>query len=116
MKTSDVIKYVVSVALAAVLLYFSFRGVNWTDFLDGLRACSWGWIAVAMGAGVMSFWLRGLRWRELLIPIDPSTRRLVSFNAINIGLLANLIFPRIGEFVRCGFITQIGRASCRERV
>lgn len=106
MKTSDVIKYVVSVALAAVLLYFSFRGVNWTDFLDGLRACSWGWIAVAMGAGVMSFWLRGLRWRELLIPIDPSTRRLVSFNAINIGLLANLIFPRIGEFVRCGFITR----------
>ncbi len=106
MKAESKIKYAVSVALAAVLLYFSFRGISWADFWEGLRACRWEWILVAMAAGVISFWFRALRWRELLLPIDPSTRRKVSFNAINIGLLMNLVLPRVGELVRCGFITR----------
>lgn len=106
MKTADILKYLISVALAAVLLYFSFRGVNWADFLAGLKNCRWKWIFVAMAAGVMSFWLRGLRWRRLLLPIDRTTSRKVAYNAVCIGNLANLVLPRIGEFVRCGFITR----------
>ena len=106
MNAKPLIKYLCSVGIAVVLLYFSFRGINWSDFLTGLRNCRWGWIVAAMGCGVLSFWFRALRWRELLLPIDPSVRRTVSFNAINIGLLANLVLPRVGEFVRCGFITR----------
>ena len=94
------IKYILSIGAAVILLYFSFRGVNWNDFMESLRNCRWGWIGVAMLAGVISFWLRALRWRELLLPIDPDTTRKATFNAINIGYLANLVLPRIGEFVR----------------
>ena len=100
------IKYILSIGAAVILLYFSFRGVNWNDFMESLRNCRWEWIGVAMLAGVISFWLRALRWRELLLPIDPDTTRKATFNAINIGYLANLVLPRIGEFVRCGFVTR----------
>lgn len=106
MNRKSLLKYLLSAGVAAVLLYVSFRGINWVDFISGLKNCRWGWVLAAMCCGVLSFWFRALRWRELLLPIDPSVKRSVSFNAINIGLLANLVLPRVGEFVRCGFITR----------
>lgn len=100
------IKYMLSVAFAAVLLYFSFRDVEWKDFIAGLRDCRWEFVAISMAAGVVAFWLRGLRWRRLLLPIDDSISRITTFNGINIGNISNFVIPRIGEFVRCGVITK----------
>lgn len=97
-------KYVISLAVALVLMWFSFRGVKWDDFIAGLRSCRWEYILLSMAAGIVAFYLRGLRWRELLIPIDPSIKRITTFNAVNIGYIANFVFPRIGELVRCGII------------
>jgi uncharacterized membrane protein YbhN (UPF0104 family) len=105
-KLSNVIKYVLSILIAALFLYFSFKGVKWADFVKGLESCRWEYIIMSMVIGIAAFWFRGMRWRELLLPIDSSTKRLTTFNAINIGYLANFVFPRIGEFVRCGFITK----------
>jgi uncharacterized membrane protein YbhN (UPF0104 family) len=101
-----IFKYILSAAIAVLLLWFSFRDVEWTKFMDGLRSCSWGFILLSMAAGAFAFWLRALRWRQLLLPIDPQTRRITTFNGINIGNISNFVFPRIGEFVRCGVITR----------
>jgi len=104
-KLTNIIKYSVSLVVAVVLLWFSFRSVKWNDFVTGLSNCRWIFVALSMLAGVVAFWLRALRWRMTLLPIDPSTKKTVTFNAINISYLANMVFPRIGEFVRCGYIT-----------
>ena len=56
-------------------------------------------------AGVIPYKMARNRWRGLLLPIDPSIKRTTTFNAVNIGYIANFVFPRIGEFVRCGVIT-----------
>lgn len=109
---SKALRYIVSAAIAAVLLYFSFREVRWDDFISGLRSCRWRYILVSMAAGVLAFYVRALRWRGLLLPIDRSIRRKTVFNAINIGYIANFVFPRIGEFVRCGVIT--GNSAAEE--
>lgn len=105
-KISKFLKYILSACVAVLLLYFSFREVEWKDFMDGLRSCRWEFILLSMAAGIAAFWFRGLRWRQLLLPIDPSTRRITTFNAVNIGYIANFVFPRIGEFVRCGVVTR----------
>ena len=102
---SKTLKYIISLGVALVLLWFSFRGVKWDDFISGLRSCRWGYILLSMAAGILAFYVRGLRWRGLLLPIDPSIKRTTTFNAVNIGYIANFVFPRIGEFVRCGVIT-----------
>ena len=104
-KVGNILKYVISILVAVVLLYFSFRGVKWPDFLAGLEACDWGYVLLSMAAGAMAFYLRGLRWRELLLPIDRTTSRRTTFNAINISYIVNMVLPRIGELVRCGYIT-----------
>ena len=101
-----IFKYAGSAAIAVVLLWFSFRDVEWAEFMEGLKSCRWGFILLSMAAGAFAFWLRALRWRQLLLPIDPQTSRMTTFNGINIGNISNFVFPRIGEFVRCGVITR----------
>lgn len=105
-KTRDILGYSVSAAIAAVLLWFSFRGIAWSDFWQGVRSCRWGFILTAMGSGLLAFLLRALRWRELLLPIDPSTQRRTCLNAINISYLVNMVLPRVGELVRCGYVSK----------
>ena len=106
-----VLKYLLSMSLAVVLLWFSFREVEWADFAGELAACRWGFIVLSMLAGAFAFWLRGIRWRQLLLPIDPSISRMTTFNGINIGNISNFVFPRIGEFIRCGVITRRSSAT-----
>ena len=101
-----ILKYAISASIAALLLWFSFRDVEWSEFMAGVRSCRWEFILLSMAAGAFAFWLRGLRWRQLLLPIDSQTTRLTTFNGINIGNISNFVFPRIGEFVRCGVITR----------
>ena len=103
---SKIFKYLLSALLAGVLLYFSFREVEWADFVDGLKGCRWEYILLSMAAGAFAFWLRALRWRRLLLPIDDSISRITTFNGVNIGNISNFVFPRIGELVRCGVITR----------
>ena len=105
-KISNTLKYILSAAVAGLLLYFSFKAVSWEDFINGLKSCRWGYVVLAMVASIVAAWLRGIRWRQLLLPIDPSTKKITTFNAVNIGYIANFVFPRIGEFVRCGVITR----------
>ena len=105
-KITDALKYILSAAVAGILLYFSFREVKWEDFAEGLRSCRWEYIMLSMVAGIAAFWFRGVRWRQLILPIDPDTSRLTTFNAVNIGYIANFVFPRIGEFVRCGVVSR----------
>lgn len=103
---SKILKYSLSAALAFVLLYFSFRDVEWAEFWTSLKACRWEFVALSMAAGSFAFWLRGLRWRRLLQPIDDTISNVTTFNGVNIGNISNFVFPRIGELVRCGVITR----------
>ena len=105
-KLKNILRYSVSAAVAVILLYACFRNVRWADFTSALESCRWGFVVLSMAVGVLSFWLRAIRWRMLLGPVDPSISRRVCFNSVNIGYLANLVLPRAGEFVRCGFITK----------
>lgn len=107
----NIIKYAVSVALAGALLWFSFRDVEWASFVESLRSCRWEFVLLSMAAGSFAFWLRALRWRRLLLPISPEVSRTTAFNGINIGNISNFVFPRIGEFVRCGVITRRSTAT-----
>ena len=114
-KIKKIIKYVLSLSLAVALLWISFREVNWTGFIAGLNECRWEWIVLSMVAGAFAFWLRAVRWRQLLLPLDDSISRITTFNGINIGNISNFVFPRIGEFVRCGVIVRHSKRSSSTR-
>ena len=69
------------------------------------------WVILSMVVAVFSHIARALRWRLQLraLHIYPSMRELV--NAI-FGMYAmNLLFPRLGEVWRCGYLAQREQAS-----
>lgn len=115
-KARDILKYLISALIAALMLYICFRGVDWADFVNGLKACRWSYVLLSMAVGVLAFFLRALRWRQLVLPLDPSLSPMTVFNAVNIGYLANFVFPRVGEFVRCGVISSNSSKAGYEKV
>ena len=105
-KLTNILKYALWTAVAALLVYFSFRDVNWKDFGAALRGCRWGFVALSMLLGALAYFVRSLRWRMQLLPLDPSTSRVTCLNAYNICMLTNVVLPRVGEIVRCGVVSK----------
>ena len=118
MKTvaTKILKYSLWVALAVVLLYFSFRSVKWTDFREVLQSCRWGFVVLAMLAGVLSFVFRALRWRLLLLPEDGGVRVIDCYDGFTIGKVTDFVVPHIGEFVRCGYVSRSRRSLSYDNV
>ena len=106
MKAKDWVKYGLSFGVAAFLLWYSFRHVEWSQFWAGLVSCNWGFVLLSMVIGVASFFFRSLRWQMLLEPLDPSLRIGPVFNAINISYLVNLVIPRGGDVIRNAYIAK----------
>jgi hypothetical protein len=103
-KTVKILKSVFWTILALVLLWFSFRGVDWAEFWKVIRGSRWGYVLLAMAAGVLSFIFRALRWRLLLLPGEPETKRQDCYDGFTIGKLCDFAIPHVGEFVRCGYV------------
>lgn len=105
-KTANILSYVFWTALAVVLVWLSVRSIDWKQFGEALKQCKWGWIALGFVAALAVFYVRALRWRMQLLPFDPNTSIRTNFNAYNICMVVNLILPRVGEVVRCGYVVK----------
>lgn len=100
------VKYILLLVLAGLLLWFSFKGVKWEDFVNGLKEADFRWIGLSMAISVVAFLIRALRWRLIMIPLGKKITRRDSWDGINIGYLTNFAVPRAGELARCGVITR----------
>ena len=107
-KKNNIVKYAVSFVLAGVLVYFAFRGVDWSAFWQGLAQTRWGWVGMFVLFSVLALVLREERWRAVIRPIDPQAGRLDIWDATNVGNVVNVVLPGAGEFVRCGYVTRRG--------
>jgi uncharacterized protein (TIRG00374 family) len=95
-----------SAALAAGLLYYALRGVEWARVWTTIAHARWQYLAAACLTTCCSFFLRSLRWRILLntdVHFDVPT----VFAATMAGYLGNSFLPaRAGEFVRSYIISR----------
>jgi hypothetical protein len=92
--------WILSLPLAAFLLYLSLRGVDWNGVWQTIAAARWGFLAAGCGCSCFSFFLRALRWRILLNAEERLSVGSV-FSANMAGYLGNTFLPaRAGELVR----------------
>ena len=86
--------------LAGVLLYFSIRGIQWSEVWHVLALADLRYVVLALGLSTVALFLRAIRWRILLRsrgPVDIST----TFWATAAGYFGNNFLPaRAGELVR----------------
>ena len=107
MKTKDIIKYTISFLVAGVLVYFAFKGVDWSAFWNGLKETRWGYVALFVLFSVMALVLREERWRAIIRPLDKDAAgRLDVWDSMNVGNLVNVVLPGAGELVRCGYVSK----------
>lgn len=107
MKVSTLIKYVVSIGLAAVIFYFVFRNVSFEEYVDQLLTdVNYWWVLLSFGFAFGSHVFRAARWKLVLTPLGHNVSVLRLFYSIMSGYIANLAFPRLGEVTRCGMLKR----------
>jgi uncharacterized protein (TIRG00374 family) len=103
---TNLLKYVVFLALSVWLLYISFKGVEWRELIEGLRSANYWWVGASMLTGWLAIVVRALRWRIIIEPLGyrPSVKN--TYDAVMLTYLANFAMPRLGEVVRCGALRK----------
>lgn len=102
----NVAKYVLSLALAVLLVWLVVRKIDWKSFLEGLRNTRWVYMLGFTAAAVFALVFRALRWNQLLKPLDGATSFMDCWDANNIGNLGSLVIPGSCEPIRAGLITS----------
>jgi glycosyltransferase 2 family protein len=101
----------IALVLAAVLLFFAFRGVNWSTMFGRLSRGRPEILALAFLTVSGSYFIRALRWR-LLLTAEKRIAPVTVFWATAVGYLGNNFLPaRAGELIRSGLLARKTRLS-----
>ncbi len=110
MNLKNILKYLISLAIAGGLLWFTFQQshLDAADLWQKIKGADYRWVLVSAVFTIIAHWSRAERWRILLEPVV--TQRPTSLDttvSVLTGYLANLALPRAGEFVRCGTLFRL---------
>jgi glycosyltransferase 2 family protein len=104
-----ILQFLFFLGLGIFLVWWMARGIDengWKQIRASVqRANFWLFLPVLLMM-LLSHFVRALRWKILMEPLGykPSTMNI--FNAVMIGYLANLAFPRLGEVLKCTILAR----------
>lgn len=99
------IQAIVFLALAVLLLWLSFRDIDFKDMWAVLRKADYWWLLPAAIVSILSFWIRARRWILLIEPLGYKARLVNAYHSVVAGYFANIIFPRLGEVTKCASLS-----------
>jgi len=100
------VSFVVAALLAAVLLSYSLRGIEWRQVARIVAGAAPGLLALAAGFGTATLFLRACRWR-ILLNAEGTVSVSTAFWATAAGYFGNNFLPaRAGELVRTLMISS----------
>jgi glycosyltransferase 2 family protein len=103
------IKLIAGLALGALLVWLSIRGIEFRGVIDGFRTIRCGYVLPAVAAMFLMQLLRSIRWGLILRPIG-KVDQLSLFSVSSVGFLAIIAIPaRLGELARPYLITKKSR-------
>jgi hypothetical protein len=97
------LKFIVLTLVAAAVLWWFGRGLDWTSVRAAIGRSDWRLIALAILIVWATYFVRALRWRALLAPLTESSLREL-FAATTVGFSAVFLIGRAGEVVRPTFL------------
>lgn len=106
----QIIRFVVSLALAIVFAWLAFAGQDIDALLVTLGNTRWGYIGLALVLTLLGHWARAARWKLLLGGAGHQVRTRDSLLSLLNGYFVNLGVPRLGEITRCGVLHRLSGA------
>jgi uncharacterized protein (TIRG00374 family) len=105
-RSKKAIYWIASIALAAVLLYYSLRGIEWRQVWITLRSAQVLFVFLAFTLMTAALFLRAYRWRVIL-SAEGNVSVPLAFWATSAGYLGNNVLPaRAGEVIRSLMISS----------
>lgn len=108
-KVLTLIKFLLFLLLASLLLYFAFKGINFSEFSHQFKKANYFWVGLAVIASFIALLSRAYRWSLLIEPLGKRPSLRDTYDALMVGYLANFAFPRIGEVTRCAMLNRTNR-------
>lgn len=106
------LKYVVPLVITVGLCYLMFTGIDFKEMIAIIRRdCNFSWIALALCISILSHVFRAMRWRIQLRALGIESPLFALVLSIFGTYAVNLVFPRLGEIWRTGYIAQRQQAQ-----
>lgn len=105
-KASKTLWYIIFLALGVALLWFSFRNIDLSQLWRDIKTAKYSWMLLSLACLAISLFFRALRWNIQIEAMGYKTRASSTYGAVLIAYLANCIFPRLGEVVRCSVLKR----------
>lgn len=103
----NILKFVIPLVISVGLCYLLFTGIDFHEMTAIIRdQCDFRWIALGFVFSIMAQVFRGYRWGIQLKALDVATPTKVLVFSIFGTYAVNLVFPRLGEVWRSGYIAQ----------
>jgi glycosyltransferase 2 family protein len=103
-----IVLVVVGTILGIVFCYLAFRGVTWSDVVDGLRQMKYGYLLPSAALLLLGQFIRSVRFGLIVRPFcRPGMKNL--WDLLNIWAAFNMILPaRLAELVRPYLLRRFG--------
>lgn len=104
-------KFAIPVIVTLGLCWLMFRNIDFADMMQTIRhQCNFWWIALGMGISILAHLMRAKRWGIQLTALNIDTPFHILVYSVFGMYAVNLIFPRLGEVWRSGYISQRQKA------
>lgn len=100
----NIVKFIISLGIGVGLVFWSLRNITTEHkqlIIDSFKRANYSWLLLLILFGLLSNFFRTERWRILLKPLGYTPNYWNTFSAVMIMFFANLLFPRLGEVMRC---------------
>lgn len=105
-----VISYIIPPIITVGLCYVLYSDIDPAQLRSDIGRCNFLWVAAFLACNVLAMVFRAMRWRLQLRAIGLNPPLGVMNRSIFGTYAVNLVFPRLGEVWRCGYIARVAAA------
>lgn len=108
------VQFLFFLGLGLFLVWWMARGIDdkgWEQIRLSLKQANYWLFVPVFLMLLLSHYVRALRWKILMEPLGYKPGTFNVFNAVMIGYLANLAFPRLGEVLKCTLLARYEKVA-----
>jgi len=113
------LQYVVFFVIGLLFAWLSLRELDqekWVQLKSAVQRANLWLIMPVSVLLLLSHYLRGMRWKLLIDPMGYQIKPINSFLTVLVGYLVNLGMPRLGELIRCTFLSRYEKVEVEKLV